>query len=103
MMDNEADMVILFVTPPPPKKKKKKKEPLTSLEFGEILMSKSKLQILILMAYKALDVQLTKIKYNSLWWKFVMKSHDNPINPDSYFFLCHSFYCRPTLWEKVAT
>ena len=21
-----------------------------------------------------------------LWWMFVMKSHDNPFNPDSYFF-----------------
>ena len=40
------------------------------------------------MVYKAPDVQLTTKELNIivLRWKFVMKSHEHPLNPDSYFF-----------------
>ena len=31
-----------------------------------------------------------------LWWKFVMKSRDNPFNPDKYFFVIYvTVLCEP--------
>ena len=58
-MNNEADMVILFVS--------HENESITLLKFGHILIcQKQKRQIPILMVYKAPDVQLAKVKYDSL-------------------------------------
>ena len=72
MMDNEADTVISFVS--------HENESFTLLKFGQRLICQNqKLQIPIFIVYKAQDVQLTKIKYNSsvmeichkiLWWHF---------------------------------
>ena len=78
MMDNEADMVILFVS--------HENELFTLLKFGRILIYQNQqLQILIFMVYKAPYVQLIKTNIIVLWWTFVMKPHDNPFNPGSYF------------------
>ena len=57
-MGNEADMVILCVS--------HKNESFVLLKFGQILICQNqKLQIPMFMLYKALNMQLTKIKYNS--------------------------------------
>ena len=54
-MDNEADLVILFVS--------HENELFTLLKFGEISICKNqKLRIPIFMVYTAPGVQLTKIK-----------------------------------------
>ena len=58
MMDNEADIVISFVS--------HENESFTLLKFSQILICQiQKLQIPIFMVYKAQEVQLTKIKHNT--------------------------------------
>ena len=75
-MDNDADIVVLFVC--------HKNETLTLVKFGPIsICHNQKLQILIFMVYKPPNVQLTKKTIIIvMWWKFVMKSSDNSFYPD---------------------
>ena len=69
-MDNDTAMVILFVS--------KETESFSILMFGKILCQNQKLQIAIFMVYKAPDMQLFKIKYDSsvmeIW-------HETPWQP----------------------
>ena len=42
------------------------------------------------MVYKAPDLQSTNVNIRVPWRIFVMKMHDNPMNPDSYFMMTSS-------------
>ena len=71
MMDNKADMVILFVS--------RGKESFMLLKFGQIFIHQNQnLQIPIFMVYKVPDVQLIKIKYHS---SLVEICHEIPWQP----------------------
>ena len=48
------------------------------------------LQIQVFMVYKAPDLQSTNVNIRVPWRIFVMKMHDNPMNPDSYFMMTSS-------------
>ena len=51
-----------------------------------MICKNQKLQIPIFMVYKAPDVQLTKIKYDSSATEICHEIHANPFNPDLYLF-----------------
>ena len=48
------------------------------------------LKIQVFMVYKAPDLQSTNVNIRVPWRIFVMKMHDNPMNPDSYFMMTSS-------------
>ena len=94
-MDNEAYMVILFVS--------HENEPFTLLEIRQILICQNqKLQIPIFMVYKASEAQLTKIKYNSYVMEICLEI---PWRSYQFRFVLFRFVFRhlrySTLWAKL--
>ena len=75
-MNNEADIIILFVS--------HDNESFTLLKFGQISICQNQnLKIPISTVYKAPDVQLTTLKYISFTTDICHEFHDAPFNPDS--------------------